>query len=323
MVAMELFNLKTQKNLLVGLSEPSTFVKSYNGVVHDLNAIGQKYSIDISQCIRVERGKHGVAFRITKVVKAAGVNGGNLIKEIFITLHKNSLSPLEFVFVETEAKEVYKFINDNVFRSGDSLSAGPRIIKASLDKIPLGKPYYQTLEDLTNFDDEFLEFKKSNYQWSVTITRLENIINAKDFVLTTNEGDANSMNALLLMHSISGSRERKHFTGIHHVELPIPSFIKDFNVIKSPDRNGVYKATFKVEKSNGRVIPKKEPSTMFPTHWSVQQFYFECYHALQNKVSINGSITHYKSRTHSGVPVGIHFSPQGRFRTIYPIYSEI
>lgn len=320
---MELFNTKTQNNLLVGLTEPSAFVKSYNGVVHDLNALGQKYSIDISQCIRVERGNHGVAFRITEAVKLADVNAGNLITEIFIAMHKNSLSPLEFVFVETEAKEVYKFINDNVFLSGDSLSTGPRIMKASLNKVPLGKPYYQTLEDLTGFDAEYLELKKTNQQWTVTITKPENIINAKDFILTTNQGDANSINALLLMHSISGSRERKHFTGIHHVELPIPSFIKDFNVIKSPDKNGVYIATFKVEKSNGRVIPKKDASTMFPTHWSAQQFYFECYHALQNKININGSNTYFKSTTHSGVPVEIYFSQQGRFRTIYPVYSGI
>jgi len=318
---MELFDLKTQKDLLVALTEPSIFVKSYNGVVNDLNVLGQKYSIDISQCLRIERGKHGVAFRITKAVKLAGVNAGNLIAEIFIAMHKNHLSPLEFVFVG-EVREVYKFIHDNVFLSGDSLSHGPRVIKVSLDKIPLGKPYYQTLEDLTNFDSEFLEFKKTHYQWSVTITKPENVINAKDFVLTTNEGDVNGMNALLLMHSISGSRGRKHFTGIHHIELPIPSFIKDFIVIKSPDKNGVYIATFKVEKGNGRGIPKKEPSTMFPTHWSIQQFYFECYLALQTKVHIEGSNTHYNSTTHSGVPVEIHVSNQGRFRTIYPIYSE-
>ena len=105
--------------------------------------------------------------------------------------------------------------------------------------------------------------------------------------------------------------------------MPIPSFIKDFTVIKSPDKNGVYIATFKVEKGNGRVIPKKEPSTMFPTNWSIQQFYFECYHALQNKVKVEVSDTLYKSTTHSGIPVEIYFSPQGRFRTIYPIYSEV
>jgi hypothetical protein len=320
---MEEFNLKAQRNLLAGLTEPSVFVKSYNGVVRYLNELGEKYSIDISQCIRIERGNHGVAFRITEAVNLAGVNAGNLITEIFIAMHKNHLSPLEFVFVETEAKEVYKFLNDNIFLSGDSLSSGPRIIKVSLDKIPLGKPHYQTLEDLTNFDNEFLEFRKTNHQWSATITKPENIINSKDFVLTTNEGDTNSLNALLLMHSISGSRERKHFTGIHHVELPIPSFIRDFTLTKSPDKNGVYIATFKVEKGNGRVIPKKEPSTMFPTHWSIQQFYFECYHALQNKVKVEGSDTLYKSTTRSGIPVEIYFSPQGRFRTIYPIYSEI
>lgn len=319
---MEEFNLKTQRNLLAGLTEPSVFVKSYNGVVRDLNELGEKYSIDISQCIRVERGNHGVAFRITEAVNLAGVNAGNLITEIFIAMHKNHLSPLEFVFVETEAKEVYKFLNDNVFLSGDSLSNGSRIMKVSLDKIPLSKPYYQTLEGLTNFDAEYLELKKTNQQWSGTITKPENIINAKDFVITTNEGDENSLNALLLMHSISGNRERKHFTGIHHVELPIPSFIKEFTVTKPPDKNGVYETTFKIEKGNGRVIPKEKPSTMFPTHWSVQQFYFECYHALQNKIGIEGSNTHFKSETHSGVPVKIYFSNQGRFRTIYPIYSE-
>ena len=320
---MEEFNLKTQRNLLIGLTEPSVFVKSYNGLVHDLNAIGEKYSIDISKCIRVEIGNHGVAFRSTEAVKVVGVDAGNLITEIFIAMHKNYLSPLEFVFVETEALEVYKFINDNVFLTGDSISNGQRIIKASLDKIPLGKPYYQTLEDLINFDQEFLEFKKVNYQWSLTITKPENIINVKDFVITRNEGDANSLNALLLMHSISGNRSRKHFTGIHHIELPIPSFVKDFNVVKSPDKNGIYLATFGVEKGNGRVIYKKESSTMFPTHWSVQQFYFECYHALQNKVPVKDSNTYYKSTTHSGIPVEIHFSPQGKFRTIYPIYSEV
>jgi len=320
---MDEFNLMTQRSLLIGLTEPSVFVKSYNGLVHDLNKIGEKYSVDISKCVRVERGRHGVAFRITEAVKLVGVEVGNLINEIFIAMHKNYLSPLEFVFVETETLEVYKFINDNVFLSGDSIFSGPRIIKASLDKIPLGSPYFQTLEDVINFDAEFLEFKKANYQWSLTITKPENIINAKDFVITTNEGDINSLNALLLMHSISGSRSRKHFTGVHHIELPIPSFVKDFNVLKSPDKNGVYEATFGIEKGNGRVIYKKESSTMFPTQWSVQQFYFECYHALQNKVAIEDSNFHYKSTTHSGVPVEIYFSPQGRFRTIYPIYSEI
>jgi hypothetical protein len=291
--------------------------------VRDLNELGEKYSLDISQCIRIERGNHGVAFRITEAVNLAGVNAGNLVTEIFIAMHKNHLSPLEFVFVETEVKEVYKFINGNTFLSGDSLSTGSRIMKVSLDKIPLSKPYYQTLEDLINFDVEFLELKKTNQKWSDTITKPENIINAKDFVITTNEGDENSLNALLLMHSISGNRKGKHFTGIHHIELPIPQFIKDFTVLKAPDKNRVYIATFKIEKDNGRVIPKKEPSTMFPTHWSVQQFYFECYHALQNKASIEGSTTHYKSETHSGVPVEIHFSNQGRFRTIYPIYTEL
>jgi hypothetical protein len=320
---MDKFDLKKYRHLLDDLTEPSIFVKSYNGVVDELNSLGQKYGVDISNCIRVEKGRHGVAFRITESVKAAGENTTRLMTEIFLAMHRNHLFPLEFVFVETEAKEVYKFINYNVFLCGDSLSTGPRIIKASLDNVPLSKPYYQTLEDLTNFDSEFIELKKTNYQWSVTIAKPENIVNAKDFVLTKNEGDTNSMNALLLMHSVSGNRGRNHFTGVHHIELPIPAFIKDFVVVRPPDKNGVYIATFKIEKRNGRVIPKKEASTMFPIHWSIQQFYFECYHALENKISVNGSSTHFKSATHSGVPVEIYFSKQGRFRTIYPIYNGL
>jgi hypothetical protein len=260
---MEEFNLKTQRNLLENLTEPFVFVKSYNGVVRDLNELGKKYSIDISNCIRIERGNQGVAFRITEAVNLAGVNAGNLITEIFIAMHKNHLLPLEFVFVETEVKEVYKFIKGNAFLSGDSLSIGSRIIKVYLDKIPLSKPYYQTLEDLANFDAEFLELKRINQKWSATITKPENIINAKDFVVTTNEGDENSLNALLLMHSISGSRERKHFTGIHHLELPIPSFIKEFIVTKPPDKMEYMRQHLKLKKAMVELYQKRNPHQCF------------------------------------------------------------
>lgn len=317
---MEQFDLEEDGHLLRGLTEPAAFVKCYNGVVNELNLIGKKYNVDISNCICIERGKHGVAFRITEAVNEAGSQVGNLVTEIFVAMHKNYLSPLEFVFVETKANEVYKLINERVFSDGDSISAGSRIFKTSLDKVPFGKPYYLSLEDLILYDPEYLEIKRTNSKWSETISKPESIVILKDFVLTTKEGDENSLNWLLLTHSISGNRERKHFTGVHHIELPVPEFIKDFVVINTPDKNGVFKATFKILKSNGRLISKKDYSSMFPTFWSVQQFYFECYHAIQNKTSIDGSITDFIGETYSGVPVKIFFSPQGRFRTIYPTY---
>lgn len=318
---MEYFIYEQQKHLLSGLTEPSLFVKSYNGVVDELNALEAKYNIELGQCIRVEKGRHGVAFRITEAVKAAGLNAGNLIVDIFISMQKNYLSPLEFVFVEQEPDEVYKFINENTVVAGDELSPGPRIMKASLAEIPLSKPYYQSLEDLKNYDETFLELRRANYQWCETISQDKHIIKPKDFVITTAEGDEDGLNGLLLMHSISGDRGRRHFTGIHHIALPIPPFVHDFIVVAPPDANGVYIATFKIEKRNGRIISKKEPSTMFPSHWTVQQFYLECYHAIRNKESIEGSATHFRSVTESGIPVEMHFSREGRFRTMYPIYT--
>jgi hypothetical protein len=61
---------------------------------------------------------------------------------------------------------------------------------------------------------------------------------------------------------------------------------------------------------------------MFPTHWSFQQFYFECYEAIKNKVSVDGiSNTEFRSITPSGVPVEIFFTEEGKFKTIYPTYQ--
>ena len=125
---------------------------------------------------------------------------------------------------------------------------------------------------------------------------------------------------LLELYSVTGNRDRRKFTGVHHVELPYPPFYKDFQVIANPDKNGVYKATFKIEKENGRIISKDDYSTMFPVSWSVQQLYFECYEAIKNKQLKEGSLTEYKSITPSGIPMIIHYGPTGKFRTIYPEY---
>lgn len=318
---MEYFNYEKQKHLLSGLTEPSFFISCYNGAVDELNKLQVKYGIDITHCISVEKGRHGVAFRITEGVKGAGINAGSLLVDIFISMQKNYLSPLEFVFVENEPDEVYKFINENTVLTGDSLSPGPRIIKASLMKIPLAKPYFQSLDDLKIYDNDFLNLRTINFQWSETISQDEHIIKTKDFVITFADGDKNGLNGLLLMHCISGDRGRRHFSGVHHVALPIPSFVRDFVVLAEPDVNGIFIAKFNIEKRNGRVISKKQPSSMFPSHWTVQQFYYECYHSILNKESVEGSATHFRSITESGIPVEMHFSPEGRFRTIYPIYT--
>ncbi len=320
---MEYFNGKKQRGLIKGLTEPGRFIITYNRLVDDLNLLGSKFGIDISKCIQIVSGEHGVAFRITEAVKDCS-DGSNLLIEIITSLYRNSFVPLEFLFIENETEEVFKFIDQRLFQQNDSITPGARIIKASIHKIPSCMPYYQTLEDLQLYDPEFLQFKKQNHQFAITISQPENIVEVRSFVITAAEGDKNSLNALLLMHSISGNRGRKYFTGVHHIELPIPDFIKDFNIIDAPDKNGVYTASFLIAKEFGRTISKKkdEPSTMFPAEWSIQQFYFECYHAIKTKSSKGNSLTHYISNTFSGVPVEIIFSTEGKFRTIYPIYVK-
>jgi len=321
---MKPFDIKTQRQLLEGLSEPITFVHSYNKVVESLNLLGSKYGIDISKCIMVRKEKHGTTFTILEPINMVEpANIPVLVKEIWVILYNNGIFPLQFLFMETKPNEIYKFIDENCFKDNDSMCAGPRIIKVLLDNIPLAKPYYQTLEDLVLYDEGYLTLKSKRAAFAMNIALPQNIVNAKNFVIVPAEGDEDNLNYLLLTHTITGNRERRKFTGIHHIEEPRPNFYKDFVVVNPEDEHGVYKATFKIEKEDGRIISKDGPSTMFPNKWSLQQLYLECYQAIKNKQAINGSITEFKSVTPLGVPVLIFYGPNGRFRTIYPEYNEL
>lgn len=81
--------------------------------------IGKKYWVDISRCIVVEVGKHGLAFRISKSVNDVGqMQLCIFVTEIFVATHANGFFPLEFVYMETEPATVYKFLNDRIFIGG-------------------------------------------------------------------------------------------------------------------------------------------------------------------------------------------------------------
>lgn len=218
----------------------------------------------------------------------------------------------------------YFFLDDkNFYHTRNKLRGNPRIIKFDpatfwLRGMTTPNPSFSTVEELIKRDKRFKQFRKERPSTASLIAKEENVINVKDMVFSSDSD--NSQAGRMLLHLIEGNRKAKEFTGIHHLQYPLPQFIENFKIIDPPNKQGVYTASFEVREANGKKLTKKNTTTLFPKDWSLQQVYDECLYALNNKIRIEGTQSAYRSMTLSGIPVEIHFDKEEKvIRTLYPI----
>jgi len=211
----------------------------------------------------------------------------------------------------------YFYLGQRAHSNGNSLKGNPRIMKFDSLKMAI-YPSYVSLEELTKKDEAYIKFKKQRPKTAKTISQEKHVHTVTEYVLTPSDFDEKNLNWNVLSHTIEGNRDRKSFTGVHHLEFPLPSFIDDYEELMPENSLGVYVAKFAII-DNGRKLTKETPSTMFPRTWTKQQLLIECKFAFEHKQSVEGSTTSFISKTISGVPVEIHLRENGSLRTIYPI----
>gem|GEM_PF-1999181 len=127
-------------------------------------------------------------------------------------------------------------------------------------------------------------------------------------------------------HIISGevSKGGKKVTG-GHSKL---TNVRVVQVVKGPNRHGVYKAKIEVEDphSPGKFLPKtngKGISSLFPASWSKDRIKVEVDEAYKNRTIVKGKngSSMWKGVTPSGVHVEGYIS--GHHATVYPVLEKI
>jgi len=218
----------------------------------------------------------------------------------------------------------YMFVNDKHFHyTGNHLAGNPRIIKFDpyifpMNGLKIPNPSYESVAELVCKDRAYKEFKKLRHSTALLIAMEENINFITKLVLSDDNDDDQAGN--MIKHVIEGNRKSKDFTGVHHLSSTLPKHIVNLKIIDPPNHQGVYTASFDIISENGKVLSKKDGSTLFPSDWTEQKVYDECLYALKYRVKQDDSGCYFRSTTHSGIPVEIFFDNEGkRITTLYPI----
>ena len=215
--------------------------------------------------------------------------------------------------------EKHYFLNYQITADKDSIMPGPRIIsfEATLMNV---EGAYNSLDELKRQDVNYQNLKKENLKRAELIIQDKFILKIQDFILVKDHHkQPPNLDYFLLMHTLSGNRYRKSYTGLHYIKRPYPDWIAKVYEIDTPDKNGVWQAKIIIN-NNEKLLHKKDKSSLFPSEWSFERVYDECIYALNTKTQKSQYL--YESQTKCGIPVTIVYNDNGDFKSIYPIYQK-
>jgi len=211
------------------------------------------------------------------------------------------------------------FIADDITQtSSQELKLGVRIFKLPVELgelLPDFEGPFKTLDALRNQSIFARQLQKYNPKRYLQIFDSKNIIQVKDFILTSEEQSFSKEFMRRIEHIMGGESKKDLFKGGHffddrNMQIQKIYFSNPFTEIMDVELK-IY------DPINDKYFQKR--STIFPIHWDRTRFFHEILFAIENKISINDNS--HISITKSGVPV--HIKTNGTsLKTIYPAIKK-
>jgi hypothetical protein len=218
----------------------------------------------------------------------------------------------------------YKYFTESFSTDRDELPFGLRICRIKHGgKIDVtGKSVYQSLNDLINNDLKYKALLKNDYKRALLIKKRKYILLVDRIALFPKNNQFDHYSYNLLVHSMRGKISEGNFTGLHYFGIEASKNIKIVKETKTPNTLGVWEALIEVhDKEANMWIKKKKPSTFFPKAWSLTEFMFECFYAIEKMTKEPDVKNKYNSITKCGIKVAIIINQSNELKTIYPIYE--
>jgi hypothetical protein len=215
----------------------------------------------------------------------------------------------------------FYYIVENVRSSNKQLNLP---YKYTIERIPIDCPFqlashpFTSLKQLKRYSKIYNDFKLVNPKGAKKICEDRFIHKLANIVLTPSDPDFNNYSWDLLRHTVHGKIE-KEFSGLHLI-CSLNQNIRSIIETKSPDINGVWEAEITIY-SETKDKEFTKISTLFPKHWTPNDFMVEIYYAFKNMNKKNDKEYMMESKTKSNVPVCLIIKDE-KLLSSYPIYTE-
>lgn len=145
------------------------------------------------------------------------------------------------------------------------------------------------------------------------------VFKSTHLIFTPMDEEFNKVSYKLIKHTVFGELDKK-IHGIHLISK-LNKNIKNVSVVKPKDKNGVWVAHVDFYSDIRKKPYTKENSSMFPIHWTPNDFMFKIYYAYKRKKQCKKDKSIFHSITDCGIRVDFVIK-NNELKSVYPIYEE-